>query len=156
MQVLGLSLSAGALYFSARENAVAAPWRVLWAWLRQFPAWRKPPTQAVGTVSIGPLSMTGLARGSSSPPTSFTTEQKLMWLKEVVDGLHAALVETVNATNVRLDHVESQLGKISDHMDRSTIQIEEKIRSLSASNFYQVFAGLALLSVGSILSLFLS
>ncbi|WP_157791841.1 hypothetical protein ACQCLI_09420 [Pseudomonas nitroreducens] len=154
MQVLGLSLSAGALCFSAIENAVAAPWKILGEWLSKFPAWRKKPIQIVGSAGIVAPGVSLFARGTTTPPPSATTEEKFVWLNEVVNGLHKALAESVTSTNGRLASVEAQLITVSDRVDQSSAQIEAKIRSISVANFYQVFAGLTLLSLGSIISLF--
>lgn len=155
MQSFGLSLSCGALILSAIESEVSGPWNVLRAWLCDFPSPFKGKTQYVGTIGGDFSGMGGVGIGSAPAGLNLTTEEKLELLFSRVDALHKETNIEIHNLKEQARRFERQMSQVSTDMAQAHQRLEEQIKGISAANFYQVLAGLLLLSIGSILSLFI-
>lgn len=155
LQIIGLSLSIGALMLSAVENGVISPIATVRAWLARFPAYRKGVTNKHSSFCEAKIRFNGFGIGSSQPGPDKTIEEKIEWLINTLNNLHSSTASEFQKINLLTETIAEKVETFERSTYKSQERLEEKIRGISTANFYQVACGLMLLSIGSILSLFI-
>lgn len=156
MQVSGLVLSAGALIVMASENHVSTPWQAIKQWVAGVLNLFRDPPEASGAGAGTIRAPEGFSHGPASyPPNKISADERLDWLLGVVNSQYKAMGQENFKVNSKLRELEAGLQSTQKNSQQHRQEIGEKLREISVGSFYQVVLGLFLLTMGSILSLFI-
>ncbi|MDN4148682.1 hypothetical protein QYE80_27155 [Pseudomonas tohonis] len=154
-QLLGLCLSAGALAFSGHGSGVDSPWRVLKSLLGAFPRVGRAKTNHIHLNLHTGIGVTSSMIGTVQPNPALTDSEKIEWLIKAQNDMYVAHQETIQALQANLKAATERYQTIELELRSNYQSISERLERMGQTNFYQIVIGLVMLSIGSILSLFI-
>ncbi|WNW14067.1 hypothetical protein RRX38_23895 [Pseudomonas sp. DTU_2021_1001937_2_SI_NGA_ILE_001] len=155
LQVIGLVLSAGSLIYTAYEMKAGGPLASLKKIFADFPPYRKPRiVRGYARLRMPSLRVGGSLRVKLSEHA--TDRQRIDELNDRLNLLEAKSINEFHTLSENNEELTFRVELLEDNSKNKHNQLSEQIRGISIGNFYQVLLGLIFLSLGSILSLFLT
>jgi tetrahydromethanopterin S-methyltransferase subunit G len=154
MQALGLILSLGAVISTALEMKAENPWKTLKKAIAEFPKYRRAKI-VYGYANLILPGPRMYATGHVNLPADATDSQRIAYLMKSLRELETTAGSTFRRIEERFLTVTEKIESLEQATSQKHKEIEQRIRGVSVGSFYQVLSGLILLSIGSIISLFL-
>lgn len=153
MQISGGVLSSVAILSTAIENQIN-PLKPIAKWMKSRPTQNSIDSISFSDEINGSFELTALSIDSSFPNKG-THDEKISWLYRTLTSAKEDTHRAIQALHREIEDNKRKINRQDEKTNQRFEETKQTIHSISTKNFYIVTIGFALLTAGSILSLFI-